>query len=575
MSTGTKVAAVYARYSSSSQTEQSIEGQLHDAYDFADRNGYTIVKEYIDRALSGTNDSRPAFQQMIRDSEKKTFQYILVWKLDRFARNRYDSAVYKRTLSRNGVRVVSVKENITDTPEGVILEGLLEAMAEYYSADLSQKIKRGRHESVRKGLFPGGPVPYGYLVEDRRLVPDPRTAPVVKEIFTRYVDGERLVDIFTDLNARGLRARRGAPFQYATLSHILDNKTYMGDYYYGDTLIRSAVTPLIDEDTFNRATARRAFNHRCPAAFRCEESRSLLLGKLFCGECGHKMTGARGSSASGLYFYYQCDGKNRRHTRCGMKGVQKHDIEYAACRIVSDLFLHKSRSTLFALADTLMEAYAADIDMTELEALRSQLKQTERDLDKLVDSLICMPESARPRIAQRMEALEVLKKDLECKVAQKAAEQSMYFNRDDFVKYLQVTFEDLSDRGNQRFIIDHFINSVYLYNDGRLIVYLNQLRGLPYRSPDDDPPGTDFYKDVSSILREDSLPAEISKLSGFSSCSSLYTYAPTYVNKDEQSAPLLFFLHGRVGVIAWRHPVQNELVRDHGKIIKQVSPLKK
>jgi len=552
MSTEMKAAVIYARYSSSSQTEQSIEGQLHDAYDFAERNGYTIIREYIDRALSGTNDSRPSFQQMIKDSEKKCFQFILVWKLDRFARNRYDSAVYKRTLSRNGVRVVSVKENITDTPEGVILEGLLEAMAEYYSADLSQKIKRGRHESVRKGLFPGGPVPFGYIVKDKRLVPDPRTAPVVKEIFTRYADGDRLVDIITDLNDRGLRARRGAPFQYATLSHILDNKTYMGDYYYSDTLIRSAVTPLIDEETFNRASARRAFNHRNPAAFRCDESRSLLLGKLFCGECGHKMTGARGTSASGIYFYYQCDGKTRKHTNCGMKGIQKKEIEYAVCRIVSDLFLHKSRHTLVALADSLMDVYSAEIDLSELESLRGQLRQTERDLDKLVDSLICMPESSRPRIAQRMEDLDRLKMDIESRIARKSSENSMYFCRDDFVQYLQVAFDDLSIRSNQRFIIDHFVNSVYLYNDGRMIVYLNQLRGLPYRSPDDDPPGTDSYKDGTMILRENNLPAEIAKLDGFTSCSSLYTYAPTYVNKEEQSAPLLFFLHGRVGIIVWR-----------------------
>ena len=566
MSTETKTAVIYARYSCSSQTEQSIEGQLHDAYDFAERNGYIILREYIDRALTGTNDARPAFQQMIKDSEKKTFQYILVWKLDRFARNRYDSAVYKRQLSKNGVKVVSVKENITDSPEGVILEGLLEAMAEYYSADLSQKIKRGRHESVRKGLFPGGPVPIGYTVEEKRLVPDPRTAPLVKEIFTRYADGERIIDIVHDLNARGLRAKRGAPFIRSTIVHIIENTTYTGDYYYGDTLVPNAVTPLIDKETFARAQLNKDKNRRAPAANRTPESPCLLLHKLFCGECGHQITGSCGKNQAGAtYRYYACDGRERKHTGCGFRRIPRDDLHYAVCRVVSDLILNKHRATLDALADALMEVYAADIDTSEIDTCQAQLKQTERDLDKLVDSLITMPESTRPRIAKRMEDLEILKNSLEDRLAVLRANQSTFFNRDDFINALQVTFQDLTVRSNQKFIIDQFVNSVYLYNDGRMVVYLNQLRGLPYRDPGDDTPGTDGYKKSVNI----SVPPEISTLKPFASCSSLYTYAPTYARKEESAPPRLFFLHGRVGVLLWRYVIPNEIIRDHGRIVKQ------
>ena len=154
-------AVIYARYSSHSQTEQSIEGQLHDGYAYAEKCGYRVVGEYIDRALTGKTDDRPDFQRMIKDAEKRLFQVVIVWKLDRFARNRYDSAMYKRILKKHGVRVVSVMENITDTPEGIILEGMLEALAEYYSANLSENIKRGQQESIKKGWFPGGPPPMG------------------------------------------------------------------------------------------------------------------------------------------------------------------------------------------------------------------------------------------------------------------------------------------------------------------------------------------------------------------------------------------------------------------------------
>ena len=144
-------AVIYARYSSDRQTEQSIEGQLRECQEFAEKEGIIIINNYIDRAISGKTDNRPAFQQMIADSSSHEFEYVIVYKLDRFARNRYDSAIYKAKLKKNGVKVLSAKENIMDSPEGIILEGLLEAMNEYYSAELSQKIKRGMRENRIKG----------------------------------------------------------------------------------------------------------------------------------------------------------------------------------------------------------------------------------------------------------------------------------------------------------------------------------------------------------------------------------------------------------------------------------------
>ena len=143
---------IYARYSSHSQTEQSIEGQLHTCYEYAKNNGYLVVGEYIDRAQSGTTDSRAEFQRMIADSDKHTFEGVLVYQLDRFARNRYDSAINKAKLKKNGVRVISARENISDDASGILVEGVLESMAEYYSAELSQKIRRGK--SMRKSVWP-------------------------------------------------------------------------------------------------------------------------------------------------------------------------------------------------------------------------------------------------------------------------------------------------------------------------------------------------------------------------------------------------------------------------------------
>ncbi|MBD8943625.1 MAG: recombinase family protein [Ruminococcaceae bacterium] len=156
---------IYARYSSDNQREESIEGQLRECNDFAKRNDITIVDSYIDRAFSATTDKRPAFQKMIKDSAKNMFDVIIVWKLDRFARNRYDSAHYKAQLCKNGVKVISANENISKGSDGIILESVLEGMAEYYSTDLSEKVIRGLTENTMKCKFNGGPITFGFNFE--------------------------------------------------------------------------------------------------------------------------------------------------------------------------------------------------------------------------------------------------------------------------------------------------------------------------------------------------------------------------------------------------------------------------
>ena len=182
-------AVIYARYSSDSQREESIEGQLRECREYAERNNMTIVGTYIDRALSAKTADRPEFQHMIKDSAKELFEIVLVWKLDRFSRDRYDSAHYKHILKKNGVKVISAKEHISEGPEGIILEAMLEGYAEFYSAELSEKIHRGQKENALKGKNNGGGVPLGYLLDKKaqKLVIDPVTAPLVVEISIKTI----------------------------------------------------------------------------------------------------------------------------------------------------------------------------------------------------------------------------------------------------------------------------------------------------------------------------------------------------------------------------------------------------
>jgi len=226
-----KTAVIYARYSSERQTEQSIEGQIRECTEFAKYNDITIVDTYIDRATTGTNDNRTAFQRLLKDCTKQAWDIVLVYKLDRFPRNKYEMAIHRKTLRDNGIKLISAKENIPDSPEGIILESLLEGMAEYYSAELSQKVKRGMRESRIKGQFTGGYLLYGYKVENKKVVIDEDKAEVVRRIFKEYASNVFIKDIVAGLTNDGI-LNRGKAFAKNTIHHMLKNEKYAGIVRY-------------------------------------------------------------------------------------------------------------------------------------------------------------------------------------------------------------------------------------------------------------------------------------------------------------------------------------------------------
>ncbi len=221
-----KNAVIYARYSpGSKQNYQSIEGQLKECYAFAERSDLRVVREYVDEHLTGTNDKRTQFLQMIEDSKRKGFQYIIVYQLDRFARNRYDSATYKAKLKKSGVRVLSAKENITDDASGILIEGVLESMAEYYSAELSQKVKRGIAITASKCKFFGGGIPLGYKVdEEKRFIINEETAPIVKQMFEMLANGYNYAEIARYMNERGIPTSRGGKWNKNSFHSIFANR---------------------------------------------------------------------------------------------------------------------------------------------------------------------------------------------------------------------------------------------------------------------------------------------------------------------------------------------------------------
>lgn len=259
-------AVIYARYSSDNQREESIESQLRECTAYCQKNEITIVRTYIDRALSAKTDNRPDFQRMIKDSAKGLFDVALVWKLGRFARNRYDSARYKAQLKKYGVKVLSATENISEGPEGIILESLLEGMAEYYSAELAEKVIRGHTENALKCKYNGGTPTFGYTIDsERHYQIDPCIAPAVLEMFTRYDNGATMKEIRDYLNDTGVTTVRGKAIDLNFVAAILHNRKFLGEYKYREIVIPNGIPSIVPQDLFDRVQGKLAKNKKAPA----------------------------------------------------------------------------------------------------------------------------------------------------------------------------------------------------------------------------------------------------------------------------------------------------------------------
>ena len=318
-------AVIYARYSSDNQREESIEGQIRECTAYAEKNGITIVKHYIDRAISAKTDNRPEFQQMIKDSDKKLFDIVLVWKLDRFARNRYDSARYKTQLKKNGVKLMSATEIISEGPEGIILESVLEGYAEYYSADLAEKVVRGQTENILKGRCNGGRGTFGYTLDsERKFHIDPLTSPFVLESFKKYNEGSTMKEIRDWLNENGIKNPVGGAFTYNSVEHMLKNRRYIGELKFRDVVVPDAIPPIIPLELFEDVQKKIAKNKKAPARRKAEDD-YLLTTKLFCGYCGALMFGESGTSRTGeVHRYYKC-ATAKKHKGCKKKTARQAD----------------------------------------------------------------------------------------------------------------------------------------------------------------------------------------------------------------------------------------------------------
>ena len=458
-------AVIYARYSSDNQREESIEGQIRECTAYAEKNGFTVVKHYIDRAISAKTDNRPQFQQMIKDSERGIFDIIIVWKLDRFARNRYDSARYKTQLKRNGVKLVSATEVISAGPEGIILESVLEGYAEYYSADLSEKVVRGMTENALKGIYNGGTIPFGYMIDEtRHYQPDPLLAPYVEQTFQKYADGATMTDLRDWLKAHNIKNSMGGEMSYNTIQRMLSNRRYIGELRLRDVVQPNAIPALVSEELFNKVQEKLAKNKKAPARHKAEES-YLLTTKLYCGKCGALMFGESGVSHTGkMYTYYKCAAAKKKKT-CDKKAVRKQWLEDLV--VNETMKLVEDDASMNAIIAKVMELQ--NQESTDLPIYEKQLKETEVGITNMLNAIQMGILTSSTK--ERLEALEDQRKELQARIAEeRLAKPKM---KEEFVRFWLLRFRklDMTQPEQRQALVDTFINAIYLYDDKVLITF--------------------------------------------------------------------------------------------------------
>ena len=476
-------AVIYARYSSLSQQEQSIDGQIRAITEFAQRQGYRIIDTYVDRAMTGRNDDRPDFQRMLSDSFNGGFDYVIVYKLDRFSRNRYDSAVHKRTLRNNGVKVISATESIADTPEGIMFESILEGYNEYYSAELSVKVKRGLKESRVKGNFTGGYVLYGYDIINKKWVVNEKEAANIRKIFTDCVNGVLLKNTAAELNEQGFRTKKNTLWSICSLSRILNNEKYCGIVHDENTVYKNIIPAIIDEALYNRVRKNLTTNNRRTAHFK-----SLipyyLSGKMSCMHCGQPINGETGSGRTNTYYYYKCQSNKKKKGICTKRVVRRDMLEDYIIEKIEQYILQRKYIKTVA-ADMTANFNARITDDNSLSLLKREQAQNDKELQNTLAAIRMGIATASTK--GMLEQLEEKKEQLAIEIAKLSSRKPKMIEVNDCADFLfSLTALDFSVAENRALLFNRFVRRVELGNR-KIRIFFNPVdKPYLYSEKEDD-----------------------------------------------------------------------------------------
>lgn len=466
------LAIAYYRFSSHSQNEASIDQQRERAHEYADANGLTIVKEYADAAISGTTSARPQYQLMLSEIEKIKPSVLILWKTDRLGRDKYELIIAKKRIRDVGCSIHLVSEPTPDdSPESVLMESILEGMTEYYSKNLSENIHRGMNFNAEHALYNGHRI-FGYKVdENKKYIIDDTQASFVQRMFAEYAGGKAMVDIVNSLNAQGVRTNRGVKFSINTVTKILKNRAYIGEYHFGEYVIPGGMPELVDLGTFDMVQSKLIQNKRSGSQRRAvmqteDAPRYWLTGKLFCGECGASMQGVSGTSKTGAkYYYYSC--KEQRAKRCHKKPVRKEWIE----KLVTDLLVALLDDTemIASIAVDAADYYKTNyFDTGYLESLEAERKKVETSLNNFVKAIEAgiYNDATQNRMLELEEEKSSLTEAIEAEKIRKALCTDDHSIKAYFDKYLHADFTDPETRDA---VLEYFIDKIFVYDDHIII----------------------------------------------------------------------------------------------------------
>ena len=464
-----RTAVAYARYSSAGQRDVSIEQQLADIRAFAKREGFTLVHEYADHARSGfkNTSARTAFQSMMAAAESGTFDTVISWKVDRFGRNREESALYKGRLRRFGVKVLYAMEPIPEGSAGVLLEGMLEATAEWYSRQLSENVTRGMIDNAHRCLYNGTRI-LGYSRgADGRYAINPEEAALVRNIFDLYTTGMSAIRICRHLNDQGITTCRNKPFHVESLFRIIGNERYTGVYIWGDIRVPGGMPAIIEKITFEEAQRMRKKTARHVEQGAVDY---LLTGKAFCGHCGAAMIGDSGTSKDGTrHYYYSCQGKKARKG-CRKKSLTKDFLESSVINFVLDYVL--SDAQIEKTASAIMALQAEELKSSPLSAMEAEYAETKKKIANINNAIAAGIWNSST--SAMLKELEDTAENLRVSVETLRFSQSQLMDHDRVIFFLhRFTKGDRNDPLLRRHLIETFINAVYVFDDHLDIVTNN------------------------------------------------------------------------------------------------------
>lgn len=465
-----KTAVIYARYSSDSQTEQSIEGQLRVCQEYAAEHNILVLNTYIDRAMTGTNDNRPDFQRMLKDSNRREWDYVICYKLDRFSRNKYETAIHKKELKDNGVKVVSATEFIPDTPEAVIFESMLEGYAEYYSAELSQKIRRGNNESRRKGNLTGGSVPYGYKNVNKKAVIVDDEAEVVRHIFKQYSLGVCAREIILDLTSKGV-SNRGKPFMKNAIYGILKNERYTGIYRHDGEVFDNIYPQIVPMDLFEKVQTIVDKNKYGKTSLKMDY---LLKDKIICGYCGRSIIGESGTASNReRKYYYKCQGRKSKLTNCTKATVRKEVLEKVVIDVITEE-LRKPQTVDFIVGGLMEEQKRQSQANTALNILTREKRRTENSIANIMSAV--ESGGSTQTAMKRIRELEKKQSEIEQQILIEKSKTSVEISQDEmrafYIKALDY---------EPKMLIQYLVKQIILFDDKIQIQFTSPISQSPDR----------------------------------------------------------------------------------------------